>query len=104
MKYNPTRFKWTHSGQRTDGSPATALVYRAYIDGEAIADFPGTLNPDGSYEMLFADLGWQHTPGAVHTFELTALETATGLESAPSPAQEISWVGNPRAPEAVTVE
>lgn len=104
MKYNPTRFTWTHSGERTDGSATTTLAYNAYIDGAYLVSFPGNLNPDGTYEMLFADLGWEPTPGAVHTFSLTAHEPATGLESDPSAPVEISWVGKPHAPEALTAE
>lgn len=103
MKYNPTKFTWTHSGLREDGSETTELAYNAYIDGELIASFPGTLNPDGKYEMLFADLGWTHSPGVEHEFSLTAFETQTGLESNPSAPEVLVWVGKPQPPSDLAV-
>lgn len=102
MAMNPTRLRWTHSGLREDGSAVdlSGLAYNLYADSAPVASFPGTLNPDGSYEQLFADLGWQPEPGRVHTLTLRALEIESGLESVDSMAVEVQFVGRPTPPAA----
>lgn len=97
---NPRRIFWTHDGERVDGSTVAldGLAYQLYADGEVVASFPGALNAEGQFEQLFADLAWTPTPGAVHRLELTAIETATGLESAPSHSVEAVFVGKPNSP------
>lgn len=99
-RLNPTRITWQHSGQREDGTTVdlAGLAYNLYANGEAVASFPGALNADGSFEMLFADTGWEPAPGQVHTITLRAFEIATELESADSNPIEIQFVGKPHAP------
>ena len=101
---NPTRLTFTMPTARVDGSgitPDTALNANLYVDGVNILSIPGSLNPGGIYTFLFADLGWQGTPGGVHAITLTAVEGA--LESAPSNAVEVQFVGKPDAPVGLSV-
>ena len=46
-------FKWSAPVEREDGTPLDVSEiggYRLYIDGTAVVDMPGSLNPDGKYQ------------------------------------------------------
>jgi hypothetical protein len=101
---NPTRLTFTMPTARVDESviaEGTALNANLYVDGVNIVSIPGDLNPGGTYTFLFADLGWQGTPGVVHGISVTALEGA--LESAPSEPVEVQFVGKPLPPAGLSV-
>lgn len=99
---NPTKLTFTMPTSRVDASTIDgALNANMYVDGVNILSIPGSLNPGGTYTFLFADLGWQGTPGEVHAITLTAVEGA--LESAPSNAVEVQFVGKPDAPVGLSV-
>lgn len=78
---NPrTSISWNAPTQNTDGSPITdQLTYNLYVDNVNTASFPGTLNPDGKYSFLLADLPVISQPGS-YQFELTA-QDESGDES-----------------------
>lgn len=97
---NPTRFNWRMPTTRVDGTTLDGpLATNIYIDGQPIAAYPAALNPGGEAEMLFADLGWEPTPGQAHALTLTAQEGE--FESAQSNALEFTFVGNPLPPTLV---
>lgn len=101
---NPTRLHFTMPTARVDGTeiaPDTVMNANLYVDGVNILSIPGSLNPGGAYTFLFADLGWQGTPGAVHALTLTALDGT--LESNPSAAVEVQFVGKPNPPVGLSV-
>ena len=98
MIINPTKFSWTAPTLNTDGSAITEpLAYRLYVDGVANSDFPGTLNTDGKYEMLFADTAI--TDGA-HVIYITAFYVdKPELESDPSGTLDVVLgLARPEAP------
>lgn len=101
---NPTRLTFQMPTSRVDGTDIAADVVmnsNLYVDGVNILSIPGDLNPGGSYAFLFADLGWQATPGQVHAISVTALIGT--LESAPSTSVEVQFLGNPNAPVGLSV-
>ena len=102
MATNPTRISFNMPTERTDGSTLDGtLAANVYMDGSPIASYPSALNPGETAAMLFADLGWQPTPGQTHAVTITALED--GRESAPSNAVEFRFVGKPNPPLNVAV-
>lgn len=56
-KLNAVSLRWQAPTQNVDGSPIDyELAYELYVDAEAVATFPGRLNPDGTYEQDVVDL------------------------------------------------
>ena len=59
---NPKKLSWKAPTENTDGTPiAGALSYTLGVMTDTgvfsdVASFPGSLNPDGTYEALFADM------------------------------------------------
>lgn len=99
---NPTRMTYRMPTQRVDATPIDGpLAANFYVDSVNILAMPGSLNPGGEYTVLFADLGWQPTPGTTHVLYLTALEG--DLESAPSASVEVRFVGEPSPPTFLDV-
>lgn len=92
-------FSWTAPTSREDGSPLdpTTLSYRLYVDGVALVDFPGSLNPDGTY---FYQREFAH---GKYTAELTALDSE-GRESKKSNSVPFEVVSAPSAPTNLTVD
>lgn len=91
-------FKWSAPTQREDGSALdpTELSYRLYIDGAALVDFPGSLNPDGTYEYK------REFSHGKYTAELTALDME-GRESQKSNSVPFEVVSAPSAPANLVV-
>lgn len=102
---NPRRIFWSAPTQNTDGSPIDYdLAYNMYVNGVVTASFPGTLNPDGTYEALFADLP-AFPKNQVLTVALSAFATSNpARESAPSTSVEVEFVGIPSAPFGLVAE
>ena len=101
---NPTRLTFRMPTGRVDGTVIaldTVMNANLYVDGVNILSIPGYLNPGGEYTFLFADLGWQGTPGEVHGISVTALIGT--LESLPSLPVEVQFLGNPEAPVGLSV-
>ena len=101
---NPKQITFTMPTERVDESliaEGTVLNSNLYVDGVNILSIPGALNPGGVYTFLFAELGWQGTPGQVHGISVTALEGL--LESDPSAAVEVQFVGKPQPPVGLSV-
>lgn len=99
---NPTSMSYRMPTQRTDATNIDGpLASNFYVDGLNILSMPGELNPGGEYTVLFADLGWQPTPGTTHVLHLTALEGE--LESAPSASVEVRFMGEPNPPTFLDV-
>ena len=93
-----TRFTWTAPTANVDGSPISGdLAYNLYVDGGVMASFPGTLNADGTYEVLFVDL--PSFPVGEASFTLTAFYTSNpGAESVESGAVLVEYRQIPLAP------
>ena len=90
-------FKWNAPTERTDGSVLEgALSYNLYIDGVAIVSFPGSLNPDGSYEFK------REFPHGDYLAEITAVDDG-GLESAKSNSVPFEIRSAPVAPANLAV-
>lgn len=103
---NPRRIFWNAPTTNVDGSAIDyELAYNLYVDGAGpVASFPGTLNPNGEYEFLFADLP-TFPKNQVLTIALSAFSTANPTrESVPSTSVEVEFVGIPSAPFNVAVE
>lgn len=101
MKLNPEKITWTAPTQNVDGTPIDyALAYRLYVDGSPVADFPGSLNTDGRYEMLYADV-----PAiglGSHAITMTAFrQDIPELESDQSNVVEVYFGSKPEAPLGV---
>ena len=97
---NPTTLSWNAPTENVDGSPITdPLSYRLVVDGADFLDFPGTLNPDGSYSVATVDLG---LPNGIFQMELkTFYEEAPELISDPSNSIVIGLgVTSPNPPTA----
>jgi len=103
---NPTRIKWRAPTENTDGTAINySLAYNLYVNGAVTASFPGTLNPDGTYEFLFADLGSPLPKEQVHKIALSAFSTENpSRESAPSTEVEVTFFVIPKAPFALVAE
>lgn len=100
MTINPTRMRWRMPTQRVDQTTISGtLAANIYIDGVQILTYPSSLNPGEEAAFLFADLGWEPTPGVAHQLTLTAQEGP--LESAHSEPVEFSFVGEPLPPTEV---
>ena len=90
-------FKWNAPTERTDGSPIEgALTYNLYIDGIQLVTFPGSLNPDGSYEFK------RDFAHGDYVAEITALDSE-GLESDKSNSVPFTVRSAPKAPTSLTV-
>lgn len=105
-KQNPTKIRWRAPTENTDGTPITyALAYNLYVNDLLTASFPGTLNADGEYEFLFAELGSPLPLEQTHTVALTAFSTANPeRESAKSAAVEVFFFKIPKAPFGLVAE
>jgi hypothetical protein len=101
-QYNPTTLKWTAPTKKVDGTdiePGRGLAYTLLVDAVETLDFPGSLNPDGTYsapldQMLF-------TESQLYSITLKAFFTdAPTDKSAPSGALDIMFVSAvvPEAP------
>lgn len=93
--------RWIAPTENTDGTPIDYdLAYNLYADGQPIASFPGTLNPEGQYTFPLADVGAMQDPGD-YNLTLTAFDTALpDRESEPSNGIVIRRVAGPFAPAA----
>lgn len=100
MADNPRRLNWTAPTENTDGTAIDyELNYNLLVDGQEVASFPGTLNPNGQYEMLFADLAYDFELERTYTIALTAFSVANPeRESAPSASIDIRFFKIPNPP------
>lgn len=100
---NPRRITWTAPTENTDGTAIDyQLAYALLVDGEPVADFPGTLNPDGTYEALFADLPPIHGEAEI---ALVAFDVAIpDRRSAPSGTLQVAFFPNPLPPTNLGAE
>ena len=91
-KLNPVVLEWTAPSENIDGTPITRdLSYRLSVDGTAVADFPGELNPDGTYGLHFSELGVIDLTQGTYLLTLQAFYT-----------EDPALISNPSAP--LTVE
>lgn len=93
-------FKWSAPTERTDGTPLDVSEiggYRLYIDGAAVVDMPGSLNPDGHYEFQ-RDFGH-----GKYVAEITCIDSA-GRESDKSNSVPFEVISRPAAPVLLAVE
>jgi hypothetical protein len=91
-------FTWNAPTARVDGTPLSPseISYRLYIDGVAIVDFPGSLNPDGSYSFK---RDFSH---GRYVATITALDSE-GRESAQSNEVPFEVISLPVAPSNLSV-
>lgn len=103
---NPRRIFWRAPTENTDGTPIDyPLAYNLYVNDVLTASFPGTLNEDGTYEFLFADLGSPLPPEQTHVVALTAFSTENpARESAKSTTAEVLFFKVPKAPFGLVAE
>lgn len=100
-----TKLEWTAPTENTDGTPIDyELSYNLYIDGVNTIALPGTLNPDGSFMALLADIAALAAP-ATYVLTLTAFSVAEpGLESVESSSITIIRRALPLAPSDVDTD
>ena len=90
-------FKWNAPTERTDGSPIDGpLTYNLYIGGVQLVTFPGSLNPDGSYEFK------REFSHGEYVATITALDDG-GLESEHSNSVNFTVQSAPKAPTSLSV-
>lgn len=90
-------FKWNAPTERTDGSPLEGPIsYNLYINDVGIVSFPGSLNPDGSYEFK------REFPHGDYVAEITAVDDG-GLESSKSNSVPFTVRSAPAAPANLAV-
>jgi len=103
MALNPEKLSWTAPDTNTDGTPIDyALSYNMYVDGTINSSFPGSLNPDGRYEIPFADTAI----GNEGTFNITLTafnQTFPEAESDPSAPLEVTFAPVPLAPTDLAI-
>ena len=91
-----TKLSWTAPTENVDGSPIDyALSYELQEDDVPIISFPGSLNPDGTYSVLLADVP-TFTRGD-HNLTLEAISD-TGVHSADSNVVVLTADVQPGAP------
>lgn len=87
-------FKWSAPTERVDGTPLDLTEiggYRLYVDGTAVVDMPGSLNPDGQYEF---QRDFAH---GKYVAEITCIDTG-GRESGKSNSVPFEVISLPAAP------
>jgi hypothetical protein len=103
MVVNPRILKWRAPTQNTDGTPITyELGYHLYVGATPVASFPGSLSPDGNFEVLFADLSLD-IDGEVD-LGMKAFDAANPNRiSEMSQTVRVGFFANPQPPENVAV-
>lgn len=92
-------FRWSAPTEREDGTPLDVAEiggYRLYIDGSAVVDMPGSLNPDGQYEF---QRDFSH---GQYVAEITCIDTE-GRESDKSNSVPFVVISRPAAPVLLAV-
>lgn len=110
MNLNPKKISWNAPTQDEAGNPITLeLAYTLGTQGfvgdvTPLASFPGSLNPDGRYEAVLADLV-DTTPGQTYEFVMASFYTENPeLQSAWSdPPVNATFVAAPNSPTGLQV-
>jgi hypothetical protein len=104
---NPSVIKWSAPTQDVEGNTITQeMAYNLYRSDQQgpVASFPGTLNPDGKYQITFDEVGATWPKGETVDIGLTAFYTAKPeIESALSSLVSIQFVAKPSPPFSLAV-
>lgn len=87
-------FSWDHSGNNVDGSAVNLVHYKLYEDGiEVVGDI---VVPNFSLSM-------EGKPHGVYDYQVTAVDSSTGLESQPSQRVSIDFLP-PESPTGLSAQ